>query len=160
MPKVTQKQARASKHYVNNREFSEAVNEFVSNNDGNQKIPNYIGECFIKIANKIASRPNFSGYSYKDEMISDGIENCIQAISNYNKSKSMARSKSGQPNAFGYFSLIIWRAFLRRIAKEKKCQDLKEKLMDEADSGDFVEGDSKKVNSITEKAKSVNDSIS
>ena len=88
-------------------------------------VPDYIGECFLKIANHLSFRPNFINYTYRDDMISDGIENCLQYMSNFNPEKSN--------NPFAYFTQIIYYAFIRRIQKEKKQQDVKAKLI--ANSG-------------------------
>lgn len=82
-------------------------------------VSRYIGECIMMIANRLATRPNFVGYSYKDEMISDGIENCLAYIHNFNPEKST--------NPFAYFTQIIYYAFLRRIQKEKKQLYIKHK---------------------------------
>ena len=90
----------------------------------NQEIPpvtNYIGECFLKIANHLSYRPNFINYTYKEEMISDGIENCLQYVKNFNPEKSN--------NPFAYFTQIIYYAFIRRIQKEKKQTTIKQKLI-------------------------------
>ena len=84
-------------------------------------VTNYIGECFLKIANHLSYRPNFINYTYRDDMISDGIENCLQYMSNFNPEKSN--------NPFAYFTQIIYYAFIRRIQKEKKQQDVKAKLI-------------------------------
>jgi hypothetical protein len=84
-------------------------------------ISNYIGECILKIATHLSYKPNFIGYSYRDDMILDGIENCIQYIDNFDPSKSS--------NPFAYFTQIIYYAFLRRIAKEKKQSYIKGKLI-------------------------------
>lgn len=108
-----------SQHYVNNKKFLEAMIEYHEKRKENQAKdlpdprPNdYIGECFLKIANHLAHKPNFSNYMFKEEMIGDGIENCIQYINNFDPEKSN--------NPFAYFTQIIYYAFLRRIAKEKK----------------------------------------
>ena len=100
------------------------------------KVTNYIGECFLKIANHLSYRPNFINYTYRDDMISDGIENCLQYMNNFNPKKSN--------NPFAYFTQIIYYAFIRRIQKEKKQQDVKAKVI--ANSGvemmmDSLEGD-------------------
>jgi len=101
--------------------------------DSKPQIPDYIGECIYQISNRLASKPNFSGYSYKDEMISDGLENAIQAIGNFNPEKSS--------NPFAYFTQIIWYAFLRRIDKEKKQLYIKHKVTENSVmSGTAVEG--------------------
>ena len=85
-------------------------------------ISNYIGECFLKIATHLSYRPNFINYTYRDEMISDGIENCVQYIHNFNPEKSQ--------NPFAYFTQIIHYAFLRRIQKEKKQLEIKNKILE------------------------------
>jgi hypothetical protein len=99
-------------------------------------LPDYIGLCFMKIANNLAKKGNFSGYSYIDEMIGDGIENCIMAANNFAVDQK-------QKNPFGYFSRIVFRAFLRRIEKEKKQNYLKYKSLQNAMiSGDLYNGNS------------------
>ena len=114
-------------HYVNNKEFLAAMVEFkqmVSDAEAagepKPRVPNYIGECFLKIANHLSYRPNFINYTYKEEMISDGIENCLQYCSNFNPEKSK--------NPFAYFTQIIYYAFVRRIEREKKQAYVKHKL--------------------------------
>ena len=84
-------------------------------------VTNYIGECFLKIANHLSYRPNFINYTYKEDMISDGIENCLQYVSNFDPNKSN--------NPFAYFTQIIYYAFIRRIQKEKKQTTIKQKLI-------------------------------
>lgn len=107
------------RNYVNNKdllesliEYKEACKEAEDSGEDTPRVPDYIGECIFMIANRLATKPNFSGYSYKDDMISDGIENCLQYIHNFDPEKSK--------NPFAYFTQIIWYAFLRRIQKEKK----------------------------------------
>lgn len=118
-----------SKNYVNNAEFLKSIIDYKklcieaeNCGDAPPKIPNYIGTCLYKIATRLASRPNFSGYTYKDDMISDGLENAIQALSNFDPEKSS--------NPFAYFTQIIWYAFLRRIDKEKKQLYIKHKVIE------------------------------
>ena len=113
-------------HYVNNKEFLAAMIEWKDRVAEAEKkgetpppITNYIGECFLKIANHLSYRPNFINYTYRDEMIADGIENCLQYVKNFNPDKSK--------NPFAYFTQIIYYAFLRRIAKEKKQSHVKNK---------------------------------
>jgi hypothetical protein len=115
-------------HYVNNADFLAAMAEWKDKckdadelGDPQPPVTNYIGECFLKIANHLSYRPNFINYTYRDEMISDGIENCLQYCSNFNPEKSK--------NPFAYFTQIIYYAFLRRIAKEKKQQHVKHQLI-------------------------------
>jgi hypothetical protein len=125
------KSPKEKENYVNNKEFTSAVFQYVeslnkSSPGKEPRIPEYIGECLIKIANGIAKRPNFSRYSYKDEMVMDALENCVKALPNY---KIETVTRSGTPNAFAYFTQIAWYAFLRRIQKEKKQQDIKERYI-------------------------------
>lgn len=115
-------------HYVNNADFLAAIIEYKKQcaeaeacGEEKPQISNYLGECILKIATKLANRPNFINYSYKDDMILDGIENCIQYFDNFDPEKSK--------NAFSYFTSIIWYAFLRRIDKEKKHAYIKGKLI-------------------------------
>jgi len=113
--------------YVNNKDFLAAMVEYkaavkaAKEQDGERpRVPNYIGECVMKIATNLARKPNFVNYTFKEEMISDGIENCLQYIDNFNPEKSS--------NPFAYFTQIIYFAFLRRIQKEKKLLYVKYKL--------------------------------
>jgi DNA-directed RNA polymerase specialized sigma subunit len=109
----------AKRNYVNNPDLLEALIQYQkkckeAEDSGEEKpqVPNYIGTCIFQIATRLATKPNFSGYTYKDDMISDGIENCLQYMHNFDPEKSQ--------NPFAYFTQIIWYAFLRRIQKEKK----------------------------------------
>jgi len=120
--------AKLKPHYVDNKKFLQAMVDWrlkvQKAEDKKRKKPvvtNYIGECFLKIANHLSYRPNFINYTYRDDMISDGIENCLQYMSNFNSEKSS--------NPFAYFTQIIYYAFIRRIQKEKKQQDIKAKLI-------------------------------
>ena len=110
---------KATKHYVNNADFlaalieyKKACDEAKKKNKPDPQIPNYIGECFLKIADHLSRKPNFISYSFRDEMIADGIENCLMYFRNFDPEKSK--------NPFAYFTQIIYYAFLRRIMKEKK----------------------------------------
>ena len=129
--------SKASKkpHYVNNKEFLGAMVEWNKTFDlekGDQVPPvtNYIAECFLKIATHLSYRPNFINYTYRDEMISDGIENCLQYVKNFNPEKSQ--------NPFAYFTQIIYYAFLRRIQKEKKQTVIKQRMIAEANYDDMT----------------------
>ena len=115
-------------HYVNNADFLAAIIEMrekvkyaKENNLPEPQVSNYIGDCILKIATHLSYKPNFINYSYREEMISDGIENCLQYINNFDPAKSN--------NPFAYFTQIIYYAFLRRIAKEKKQSYIKGKLI-------------------------------
>lgn len=121
----------AKKHYVNNKDFIVALNEYKQKLElqPDAKIPDYIGLCIHAICTKMATRPNFSGYSFREEMVGDAIENCLEAVQKFDEKKSIERSRTGTVNAFGYFSWIAWNAFIRRIAKEKKETYIKHKNM-------------------------------
>jgi hypothetical protein len=136
---------RAKEHYVNNKEFSHAVVDYVNSvNEARAKekvepkITNYIGSCFLKISEGLSHKPNFFSYTYREEMVMDAVENCIKAIMNYNIEKA---TRTGLPNAFAYFTQISYYAFLRRIAKEKKQQDIKERYIDYAGADAFADFD-------------------
>ena len=158
--KTTKKQKQ---HYVDNQEFLAAIVKYkervynaavkevpdlVNMDDEEQfiflktwkspnkpRVGNYIGSCFLKIATHLSYRPNFINYMYKDDMICDGIENCIQYIDNFDPAKSK--------NPFAYFTQIVYYAFLRRIAKEKRQMDIKEKILEKSgyDEVFSVDGD-------------------
>ena len=131
--------ARKKQHYVDNEKFlvvmSEYREEYLRSKDEDLElpiIPDYAGECFLKIAERLSHRPNFINYAFREEMVSDGIENCVMYASNFNPEKSS--------NPFAYFTQIIYFAFLRRIEKEKKQLYIKYKTMDEYNSiEDYVD---------------------
>ena len=127
-----------SQHYVDNKEFLRWMIEWKEEcNKADEILPvtNDIGECFLKIATHLSYRPNFINYTYREEMISDGIENCLQYVKNFNPEKSN--------NPFAYFTQIIYYAFLRRIAKEKRQTHIKNKMIekDTFDSYTTMDGD-------------------
>ena len=129
-------------HYVNNRDFSYAVVDYVTilneaRDTGNELpiVPDYIATCFLKIAEGLSHKSNFIRYTYREEMVMDAVENCLKAIENYNLE---AATRTGKPNAFAYFTQISWYAFLRRIAKEKKQQDVKIKYMTQSGVEEFI----------------------
>jgi hypothetical protein len=134
---------KRSIHYVNNKEFLEALIQYrkkvreaaekeipnitdeqlkIWKSPNKPPIPNYIGECILKIATHLSFKPNFVNYMFKDDMISDGIENCIQYLHNFNPEKSQ--------NPFAYFTQIIHYAFLRRIQREKRQLEIKNKILE------------------------------
>tara|TARA_X000001388_G_scaffold56859_1_gene42108 strand:+ start:3968 stop:4534 length:567 start_codon:yes stop_codon:yes gene_type:complete len=134
---------RKKEHYVNNKEFSQSVVDYVTEvrkardkKKDEPIIPNYIGECFLKIAEGLSHKPNFIAYTYREEMVMDAVENCVKAVMNYDINKA---TRTGLPNAFAYFTQISYYAFLRRIAKEKKQQDIKELYMDYAGADAFAD---------------------
>ena len=141
-PKTTIAAKRAGVHYVNNKEFSQAVVDYVNlvkkaktENTEIPRITEYIGRCFLRIAEGLSHKPNFVRYTYREEMVMDGVENCIKAIMNYNIE---AATRTGSPNAFAYFTQICYYAFIRRIMKEKKQQDIKFRYIEHAGIEDFM----------------------
>lgn len=133
---------RKSIHYVNNADFSQAVVDYVTVlNEARTaeqplpKVTDYIAHCFLRIAEGLSHKSNFVRYTYREEMVMDAVENCLKAIENYNLE---AATRSGKPNAFSYFTQISWYAFLRRIAKEKKQQDIKAKYITQSGIEEFI----------------------
>ena len=133
---------KKSIHYVNNADFSTAVVNYVTvlNEARKQEktlpvVPDYIAQCFLRIAEGLSHKSNFVRYKYREEMVMDAVENCLKAIENYNLE---AATRSGKPNAFSYFTQISWYAFLRRIAKEKKQQDIKAKYITQSGIEEFI----------------------
>lgn len=123
--------AKASRHYVNNKtlyeemvKFKQKTVEATESSKPLPQIPNYVGQCFLLICNKLSTKPNFINYSYRDEMVADAIENCVSAAHSFDPSKSN--------NPFAYFTQIAWNAFIRRIAKEKKQSYIKHKNFEQS----------------------------
>jgi hypothetical protein len=140
--------ATKQKHYINNADFLKALIDYKEACKKAKKekkpappIPNYIGECFMKIAEGLSHKPNFINYTYRDEMMADGIENCLMYFDNFDPTKSK--------NPFAYFTQIIYYAFLRRIQKEKKHLYVKYKateqmgILDEMEMLEFEDGTTK-----------------
>jgi len=147
---------KRSEHYVNNKDFFEAIVEYKRKlraaaeqefpeiteqelktwkSPNKPRISNYLGECFLKIATHLSYKPNFVNYMFREDMICDGIENCVQYIHNFNPEKSS--------NPFAYFTQIIHYAFLRRIQKEKKQMEIRAKIIERSgyDEVFTVDGD-------------------
>ena len=134
MKKKKTKKVVNEKHYINNEEFFDAMSEWKkvvieTQEIGDKKPPvtDYIGECFLKIAERLSYRPNFINYPFREEMVGDGVENCLMYASNFDPEKSK--------NPFSYFTQIIYYAFLRRIQREKKQEYIKYRcfeIMDDA----------------------------
>lgn len=133
--------AKKKQHYVNNKDFLDALMVYrkelayaKENGLDKPKVPEYIGECFLKIATHLSYKPNFVNYMFKEDMISDGIENSIQYIHNFNPEKST--------NPFAYFTQIIYYAFLRRIQKEKRQLEIKNKILERSGFDEVFTADS------------------
>lgn len=136
---------RTKRNYINNADFLIALDAYKekcadAENSGEERpiVSNYIGECFYHIANRLATKSNFSGYTFRDDMVQDGIENCLQYMHNFDSKRTQ--------NPFAYFTQVIWNAFLRRIAKEKKQMYIRYKSSHEMlssggtyDGGDDIE---------------------
>jgi hypothetical protein len=128
---------KSKEHYVSNKDFLAAMIEYRKTVKKAEKenlpkppVTDYIGSCFLKIANHLSYRPNFINYTFRDDMISDGIENCLQYLGNFNPKKSN--------NPFAYFTQIIYYAFIRRIQKEKKQSSIKYRMIEQANIDEFA----------------------
>ena len=131
---------KRSEHYVNNKEFLNAIviyrNQCKRAEEAGEprpRITNYLGECFLKIATHLSYKPNFVNYMFREDMICDGIENCVQYIKNFDPEKSS--------NPFAYFTQIIHYAFLRRIQKEKRQMDIRAKIIERSGYEEVMSAD-------------------
>ena len=136
---------KKTEYYVNNKEFLEAIsvyrNKVIAAKEAGKprpRVPNYIGECFLKIATHLSYKPNFVNYMFREDMICDGIENCLQYIDNFDPEKSK--------NPFAYFTQIIYYAFLRRIQKEKKQMEIKTKIIERSGYDEVLYADKNELN--------------
>ena len=129
-----------TEYYVNNKELLEAMTSYrerviyaKEHDKPKPRVSNYVGDCFLKIATHLSYKPNFVNYPFREDMICDGIENCLQYIDNFDPDKSK--------NPFAYFTQIIYYAFLRRIQKEKKQLEIKQKILDHSDAASVMQID-------------------
>jgi|TARA_A100001388_G_scaffold174814_1_gene130752 DNA-directed RNA polymerase specialized sigma subunit len=129
-----------TEYYVNNKELLEAMTSYrerviyaKEHDKPKPRVSNYVGDCFLKIATHLSYKPNFVNYPFREDMICDGIENCLQYIDNFDPEKSK--------NPFAYFTQIIYYAFLRRIQKEKKQLEIKQKILDHSDAASVMQID-------------------
>lgn len=134
--------SKKSSHYVNNKDFSAVVVEYVKSVKAAEAegrpipiVPDYIAECFLKISEGLSHKSNFIRYTYREEMVMDAVENCLKAITNYDID---AATRTGAPNAFSYFTQICYFAFLRRLAKEKRQQEIKLRYIEQAGIEEFM----------------------
>ena len=132
-------------HYVNNAQFSQAIVDYVTvlneakkTQEPLPKVPDYIAQCFLKICEGLSHKSNFVRYTYREEMVMDAVENCLKAVENYDIE---AATRTGKPNAFAYFTQISWYAFLRRIEREKKQQDIKMKYIEQSGIENFLDNE-------------------
>ena len=149
---------KKSEHYVNNKEllqalivYREKVAHAKENDLPKPRITNYLGECFLKIATHLSYKPNFVNYMFRDDMISDGIENCVQYIHNFAPEKSR--------NPFAYFTQIIHYAFLRRIQKEKKQLDIKTKIIERSGFDEVMNVDDNAMSGSSSDYNTIKDNI-
>ena len=129
-----------TEYYVNNKELLEAMTSYrerviyaKEHDKPKPRVSNYVGDCFLKIATHLSYKPNFVNYPFREDMICDGIENCLQYIDNFDPEKSK--------HPFAYFTQIIYYAFLRRIQKEKKQLEIKQKILDHSDAASVMQID-------------------
>ena len=149
---------KKSEHYVNNKEllqalivYREKVAHAKENDLPKPRITNYLGECFLKIATHLSYKPNFVNYMFRDDIISDGIENCVQYIHNFDPEKSK--------NPFAYFTQIIHYAFLRRIQKEKKQLDIKTKIIERTGFDEVMKVDDNSLSGDSSEYNTIKDNI-
>mgnify|MGYP001364480464 FL=1 len=149
---------KKTEHYVNNKELLEAlivyrakVAHAKENDLPKPRITNYLGSCFLKIATHLSYKPNFVNYMFREDMISDGIENCVQYIHNFDPEKSR--------NPFAYFTQIIHYAFLRRIQKEKKQLDIKTKIIEKTGYDEVMMVDDNQLASSSSDYNTIKDNI-
>ena len=149
---------KKSEHYVNNKEllqalivYREKVADAKEKDVPKPRITNYLGECFLKIATHLSYKPNFVNYMFRDDMISDGIENCVQYIHNFDPEKSR--------NPFAYFTQIIHYAFLRRIQKEKKQLDIKTKIIERSGFDEVMNVDDNAMSGSSSDYNTIKDNI-
>ena len=149
---------KKTEHYVNNKELLEAlivyrakVAHAKENDLPKPRITNYLGSCFLKIASHLSYKPNFVNYMFREDMISDGIENCVQYIHNFDPEKSR--------NPFAYFTQIIHYAFLRRIQKEKKQLDIKTKIIEKTGYDEVMMVDDNQLASSSSDYNTIKDNI-
>ena len=136
------REKRAKEHYVDNKVFTQSVIDYTREvkkarqaGQPDPIVPDYIASCLLRMCEGLSHKSNFIRYTYREEMVMDGVENCLKALANYDGD---AKTRSGNPNAFGYFTQISWFAFLRRISKEKKQYDLKLKFIAESGLDEFM----------------------
>lgn len=144
---------KKKQHYIDNKEFlrslityKKSVEQAEQQGLPKPRVDNYIGGCFLKIATHLSYRPNFINYMYKDDMVCDGVENCIQYVDNFNPNKSS--------NPFAYFTQIVYFAFLRRIAKEKRQMDIKDKIVERSGYDHLFTSDGDEINNSYSQIKS------
>jgi hypothetical protein len=163
-----------NEHYVENKVFSQAIIDYketckkaIEEGKPEPNVSNYIGDCFLRICNKLAKRGNFYQYSFRDEMVLDAVENCMKAVKSFDPEKAMKPGmtrngtvKTQRLNAFSYFTQIAWYAFVRRIQKEEKQYLTKLLYMEYAGNSQFADfNDSESGDGMIHKMRSRNDAL-
>ena len=138
---ATTKPRKRKNNFIDNKEFYAAMKAYITEielakEQGKPKprIPRYIGKCFLDIAEHLSTRPNFSNYMYRQDMVMDAVENCVVCCNRFDPTKSS--------NPFSYFTQVCWYAFIRRIGKEKKQIEICDKLISKSGFEEFFVGDS------------------
>ena len=128
-------------NFIDNKEFYAAMKAYITSieeakdrGEPKPRIPRYIGKCFLDIAEHLSTRPNFSNYMYRQDMVMDAVENCVVCCNRFDPTKSS--------NPFSYFTQVCWYAFIRRIGKEKKQIEICDKLISKSGFEEFFVGDS------------------
>ena len=128
-------------NFIDNKEFYAAMKAYITEIETAKeqglpkpRIPRYIGKCFLDIAEHLSTRPNFSNYMYRQDMVMDAVENCVVCCNRFDPTKSS--------NPFSYFTQVCWYAFIRRIGKEKKQIEICDKLISKSGFEEFFVGDS------------------
>ena len=140
-------------HYVDNEKFLAEIKVYkqkckdaVAEGKEKPRISEYIGKCIYLIAENLSHKPRFMNYSFRDELVSDAIENCFLYFDNFDSDK--------YSNPFAYFTQIIYYAFHRRIAKEEKnryiiYKKFQESVLNTTDVSLMVDSDDQHVVSST-----------
>lgn len=142
-PKKTTRRRKGGEDYINNKELSQAIADYVitvkaarESGEPEPQLTNYIASGILQICNGLSRSPNFMNYSYREDMVMDAVENCLKVVKNFNID---APTRTGLPNAFSYFTQIAYYAFLRRIEKEKKQTEIKQKLIEGSSLESFAD---------------------
>ena len=137
---ATTKPRKRKNNFIDNKEFYAAMKAYITEielakEQGKPKprIPRYIGKCFLDIAEHLSTRPNFSNYMYRQDMVMDAVENCVVCCNRFDPTKSS--------NPFSYFTQVCWYAFIRRIGKEKKQIEICDKIISKSGFEEFFVGD-------------------
>ena len=134
------KPRKRKNNFIDNKEFYAAMKAYIAEielakerGEPKPRIPRYIGKCFLDIAEHLSTRPNFSNYMYRQDMVMDAVENCVVCCNRFDPTKSS--------NPFSYFTQVCWYAFIRRIGKEKKQIEICDKIISKSGFEEFFVGD-------------------